>query len=443
MRKNELVRKYAKKVHECLSDPVAFSKTFLNFTSYPYQMDFMRDQSPRIVACCGRQVGKTTVTAIKAIHFALAHPSVTILIVSAGLRQSIHLFDKILNFIDVCLPAKALCCYRTRTKIRFSNGSEIIALPCGREGSTLRGYTADLVILDEANFIPKMVIDSVLRPTMITRTAQMIMISTPWTMDHPFYEAFNNPDLDFKIYTWPTHMNPQVTSERLELEKRTIGELAYDREYNARFLDTQFAYYSSDLVLNCTEDYELHGDPAPDQKYAGNFHIGIDFGKTQDHSAIAIVEKISETKIRLVYLKEFKLGTEYMDVINWVKTLNDVYQFRGGNLDQTGVGEGPYEQIRTFAPRIMGMKITAPVKYDVHGKLKLTLEKKNITLPRSNKTLLTQICSQQCKPLPSGNLQFTHAASTHDDQLWALALATISALKPEPVFRAIGVKRKF
>lgn len=65
------------------------------------------------------------------------------------------LFDRILDFTQTAIPARALMVYRTRTKIRFANGSEIVALPCGRDGSTLRGFTADMVILDECNFIPR------------------------------------------------------------------------------------------------------------------------------------------------------------------------------------------------------------------------------------------------------------------------------------------------
>jgi len=436
---HKVIEQWEQLFQQSLADPVKFAENLLLFKPYPYQVQFLRDSSPRIVASCGRQVGKTTLTAIKALHYTLSHPSVTVLIVSAGLRQSINLFDKILNFIDICLPAKLLCRNQTRTRIQFRNGSEIIALPCGSEGSTLRGYTSDLVIVDEANFIPRTVIDSVLRPTMITRPAQMIMISTPWTTDHPFYEALNNPDLGFKSYIWPTRMNPQATPERLELERITIGDLAFDREYNAKFLDNQFAYFSTDLVLNCTKDYEPNNDQT--QPQPGNYHIGVDFAKLQDHSAIAILQKKSESSIHLVYIKEFPLNTPYTTVIDHVSRLHQAYHFLGGYVDQNGVGEALYEQIKKFTTRIKGVNLTVQSKEDILGKLKLAMERKIIAIPGSNKTLLTQITSQQCKLLPSGNLQFTHPTGAHDDQLWALALANY-AIKPEPCFDIAGAKRK-
>lgn len=159
----------------------------------------MRDESPLIAACCGRQVGKTTLAAIKAFHFAISRNKVVVVIVSAGLRQSLILFDKIVDLTKSAIPAKVLLEYGTRTRVRFSNGSEIVALPCGRDGYTLRGFTCDMVIFDECNFIPRVVIDSVVRPMTITRPkAKLIMVSTPWVRDHPFYEAISKPELGFK-----------------------------------------------------------------------------------------------------------------------------------------------------------------------------------------------------------------------------------------------------
>ena len=154
MESSELVDKYVALFAKTLRNPVDFARTFLDFQPYPYQQQFLGDNSPLIAACCGRQVGKTTLAAIKALHYALSNNKAQILIVSAGLRQSIILFDKILDLAETATPAKLLKTYGSRTRIRFANSSEIVALPCGREGSTLRGFTADMVILDEANFIP-------------------------------------------------------------------------------------------------------------------------------------------------------------------------------------------------------------------------------------------------------------------------------------------------
>jgi hypothetical protein len=436
--------KYAKKYNAALKDEVQFAKKILSFHPYPYQEEFLRDQSPRIAACCGRQVGKTTLAAIKALHFALANRKSQVLIVSAGLRQSMILFADILRFIDESMAATTMLDEKTRTKVKFANGSEIVALPCGRDGSTLRGFTCDMAILDECNFIPRIVIDSVIRPTTITKpNARTIMLSTPWIKDHPFYEAITKPEQGFKTYGWPSAINPQITKERLELEKRTIGEYDFDREYNAHFIDDQSSYFPSKLVLACTDAYLLNEDPSSSAKYEGDCHVGIDFGKHNDHSAIAILERTVEEDLRLVYLKEFELGTPYTAVIGTVKRLNAAYRFTCGYLDQTGVGEGPYEQIHQDVPRVRGITLTLQTKENILGKLRLIMENELITIPRDDQRLLTQITSQRSEPTTSGNLKFCHPTGANDDLLWALALATYSAQHPRIPNMIMGVKRQW
>jgi len=295
---------------------------------------------------------------------------------------------------------------------------------------TLRGFTADMTILDEANYIQGDIINSVIRPTTITRTdSRLVMISTPGIKKHPFYDAITKPELGFKTYTWPTSMNPKASKEQLDLERRTIGEYAYNKEYNAQFLDEESAYFPSNLVLSCTEDYELNPKLDPPKRLVGQFYIGIDLGKHADHSTIIILNKISNNpQIRLIYMHEFQLETPYNDVIQWIKHLRTIYRFTSGCLDQTGVGELPYENIKQFMPNIKGLTLTAQTKTTLMTELRLAMENHQLIIPQ-NTHLLSQITSQQCKPSNSGQLLFTHPPQSHDDLLWALALANHATLE--------------
>jgi len=444
MSDEETIEAYANLYLESLTDEVQFARRILHFQPYPYQEELLRDRSPFIAACCGRQVGKTTVASIKALHFALAKKDMHVLIVSAGLRQSMILFNRILGYIEKAIPVTALLVGGNRTEVKFANDSGIIALPCGREGNTLRGHTADMAILDEANFMPRTVIDSVIRPTTITRSdPRIIMLSTPWMKDHPFYEAVTKPELGFRTYNWPTSVNPQITKEALELERKTIGEPNFNREYNAQFIDDQFNYFPSKLVLTCTDDYPLNPEPNAGQNLKGEFYVGIDFGKHRDHSAIAIIQEQPDHSLRLVYLREFPLETPYTAVIGTIRRLNETYEFRGGQLDQTGVGEAPYEEIKQFAPVIKGVTLTPRTKEDVLGNLLLTMEHKDVTIPKQPRTLLTQLTQQRCEPTQSGNLRFSHPQGTHDDLAWAFALAVHSYRGPlDWMGMGLGVHRQ-
>jgi hypothetical protein len=81
------------------SNVVAFAIYLLNFTPFAYQERFLTDSSKRIVVCAGRQVGKSSMTAVRALWFAVTHEETNTMIVSATLRQSMMLFDKITSMI--------------------------------------------------------------------------------------------------------------------------------------------------------------------------------------------------------------------------------------------------------------------------------------------------------------------------------------------------------
>jgi hypothetical protein len=142
------------------------------------------------------------------------------------------MFDKILDFIEAG-PLRRSVKYRTRTRVKFSNGSWIIALPSGRYGHTLRGHTAHLIILDEAAFIPIEVIENVVFPMLATTNGDCWMLSTPWGTDHTFYRAWNSPD--WSKHHWPTSVNLLVSPQFLEEQKGLIGEERFRIEYLAEF----------------------------------------------------------------------------------------------------------------------------------------------------------------------------------------------------------------
>lgn len=80
----------------------------------------------------------------------------------------------------------------TRTMIQLNHGSRTVALPCGSDGVTLRGYNASLVVIDEATFMPEDIIASVIFPMLATTNGNAIVLSTPWGRNHIFYRSFKD-----------------------------------------------------------------------------------------------------------------------------------------------------------------------------------------------------------------------------------------------------------
>ena len=430
-------------------DPVFFAEAVLSFKPFPYQAELLRCSSKRIVACWARQTGKTRTIAVKVIHFAFTNADVTTLIVSRGLRQSMIMFSVIMQLIKANPFLRDSVVKHTRTMVQLTNGSRIIALPCGPDGASLRGFTAHLVVMDEAAFMPEGVIASVIFPMLATTGGTAIMLSTPWGRDHIFYRCFKSSDY------WSLHVRaeecPLISREFLEEQRRDIGELRYKMEYEAEFVEDANSFFKQDLIRQCVEDYEPLREmtPAMPGHVSKSYYLGADFGKKVDYSVVVVLEEGKDGRLRIVLLKQFELGMPYTDIVAFIQLLNEKFDIRKGYVDQSMVGESLVEEIKDFASQIEGLVFTAKAKQDMMMLLHARMEQKKLALPL-DRALLSQINEQQYRfsklkptemPEEKGVMTFYHPKGTHDDQLWALALAVYAAKEAGPEGRVWMIPR--
>jgi len=411
-------------------NPTLFAELLLNFKPFPYQEKLLTDKGRRIVACMGRQTGKTTTIAAKAIHFAYTHPNTTTLIISPSLRQSMIMFDKIQILIQQNPLLTKSITRKTRTIIQLTNKSQIIALPCSE--NLLRGYTAKLTICDEAAFIPENLITNIIFPMLSTTNGTAIFLSTPWGKDHFFYRAFVNPA--YSVHKIKSAECPLIKPEFLDEMRQNMTHEAYLMEYEAEFVEALNSYFSQDLIRKCVELAEKLGlDVCPNLEHdfpKGEYYAGIDFGKLQDHSALAIV-KVEDNTIKLFYMQEFPLETPYTQVIGHIARANERFHFQKVFVDQSGVGEPILEEIYDQGvDYVEGIKFTAETKEKLLSRLKIAMEQGRLAIPYERR-LCQQINEQQYSYSKTGHLQFHHPENSKDDMLWALALA-VAATKTEP-----------
>ena len=105
----------------------------------------------------GRQVGKSTIIAVKVSEYATRNQKKLVMVISATERQAYLLFSKILGHLSDNYGKwiKKGRDRPTKSEIRLTNGTKILCLPTGLDGMGIRGYTVDLLIADEAAFIPE------------------------------------------------------------------------------------------------------------------------------------------------------------------------------------------------------------------------------------------------------------------------------------------------
>jgi len=418
------------KIEDLRENPTLFAKTILNFNPTFYQEKLLNDKSKRICVIMSRQAGKTTTIAVKAIWFAVTHPNTLTLIVSPSLRQSMIMMDRIQAFL-VQMPKtlqKLMIQKMQRTVIRFKNGSMIVALP--NSPNLLRGYTAHMVIADEAGFFrdDETVFYNVLYPMLSTTDGYLIVSSTPWSTDSVFYRMFQDESFSKHVVTWRDVVKAGLTKQEFIDEMRRVLPLErFEREFEARFTEETDSYFPKSLITQCI-DSELDYIPF-EAKAKGNFYIGVDFGKRVDYSVVSVIDKQNE-ELKLVHLHRFPLETSYASVIGYVKTICDRYRIVNKVMvDQTGVGEYITEDMKNSGiPNVEGVILTSPKKQEILGFLKQQMQNKTLKIPYDAE-LLAELNNEKFELSKDGNIKFYHPEGSHDDKVWSLALAVYATRK--------------
>ena len=426
---------------------ILFAKDILRFTPLPYQNTLLVDESKRIVVIWPRQSGKTTTLAVRMIWYAATHDRTTSLIVAPGLRQSMIVMDRIHAFLLSMdrRVRRQIVSKMQRTVIWFKGGSQLVALP--NSPNLLRGYTASNVLTDESAFFreDELVFYSVLFPMLQTTDGTLIASSTPWGKDSVFYRFTQEPGFNKNWVKIDDVVKAGLTTQKFvdEMKQRTPSE-RFRREYLAEFVEDELAYFTQKLIAQCvaselapiTDDWTKRVTPP-----MGRYFVGVDFGKKVDYSVIAIVRWNTKTKsVELVGMVRFPLETPYATVIGMVKIICDKLQHVEKVLvDRTGVGEYITEEMQNVHIKspVEGIMLTVPSKQEILGYMKNLMETEHLGL-YLDQDLISQINVERFELTKAGQIQFSHPEGTHDDELWAFALAVYASRTPDTSWMTIG-----
>ncbi len=388
----------------------------LNIKPFPYQADFLIDNSRRIIFVAGRQTGKTTMTAIKGLFFALTHPNSTILVVAPTWRQSNILFNRMQSFILTSFVSNFIT-NMTKTTIYFNNKSKIFCLPSGQYGDTIRGFTADLIIFDEGAYIPEEVYIAV-EPALATKNGTLILIGTPSGKVGRFWEAFNSPF--FSHHHATSYENPLISEEFLEEQKLGMTELQFKQEFLAEFIEEADLYFPLSLVDKSLENPDFLIEEKPTD---GTYYLGIDVAGTgTDETAYVIVKK-EKGILKTIYWKtESKKDTVH--IVNKAIELIKKFKPEWIKIDSTGIGKGVYDELyNKLGGIVKGINFSSEnERFNLYNNLKILMEKELIKIPNDKKFRL-QFTSYTYESR-NGKLKINKSQNAHDDLVDALALAS-------------------
>ena len=230
-------------------DPVRFARG-VGLEPDPWQADVLRSDAQRLLLLCSRQSGKSTTTALLALHTAIYRPKSLVLLLSPSLRQSGELFRKVTEFYRAMAeppPSDA----ESALRLELGNGSRIVSLP-GKE-ATIRGYSGvALLIIDEAARVVDDLYYSV-RPMLAVSGGRLVAMSTPFRKRGFFFHEWTEGGPGWARVKVTAQDCPRISPAFLAEERAALGDWWYRQEYMCEFVETQDQLFAYDVLMRAVD----------------------------------------------------------------------------------------------------------------------------------------------------------------------------------------------
>ncbi len=198
----------------------------------PWQQELINSKGD-VVVVSGRQCGKSTGVSQLAGDVAKNIPDSFILIGAYVIEQAQLIFRKIHDYMLAVYP-KEIKGHVTLNFMELKNGSKICCRPIGDTGSGMRGYSATMIIIDEAAFVPNRAWEAI-EPVISVTKGRTILLSTPQGKRGFFYKATINKN--YKLMQISARDCPRHTKKFLDQKKAEMSPVAFATEYLGEFID--------------------------------------------------------------------------------------------------------------------------------------------------------------------------------------------------------------
>ena len=314
-------QKFMQSILDCVNKPSVFSEVFLNHKLFEYNRKYVDCTDRFVVYRSGRQVGKTMSTAVKIIHYALFAPLLSelinrecvIVIAAPTQNQASIMFSKIRDLIMGNEFLKAYVIRNTQTElwVNFLDNSgmtKIYTRATGDTGTSLRGYSPDIIVADECSFIKTDILRAFL-PSGMARKAKIWLTSTPFSKAGYFYEACQNAKPKNPQGMWTEfHVrstdNPLVQQDPTFIEEiKRLTREEYVQEVDGEFLDIGDALIPNSLITEAIVDYKPKGRV--------RYYMGIDVARSGRDETVYTVIGVDEDDIvflnlLIIFLRKIK-----------------------------------------------------------------------------------------------------------------------------------------
>lgn len=254
---------------KCADDPVYFAKKYIKIINVdrgliPFDMwDFQERMlntfhSNRFSICkLPRQVGKSTTSVAYILHQVLFNENFVVAILANRAPTARELLQKLkLAFEYLPMFLKQGIKEWNKGSIYLANGSRVLA--DSTSGSSVRGFSFNLIFLDEFAFVPNNIAEEFFNSTYPTissgKTSKVVIVSTPNGMNL-FYKMWTKAVDKTSTYV-PIEIHWSMVPGRdqawAEETIRNTSQRQFDQEFGCEFLG------SSNTLINGAKLAALH-----------------------------------------------------------------------------------------------------------------------------------------------------------------------------------------
>ena len=175
--------------------------------------------------------------------------------------------------------------------IKFSTGARILSLPSGNP-SSLRGYTADLVVIDEGAYIEHLEdVLAAIAPTLTrNKEAELVIATTPAGKNGYFYDMYQEALDSSEWHVQHTTIHEAV-ADGLQVDLEALHSLCPDPDVFAQEYECKFSAEFGSMLDPSLLVFEERKNCSGVASFAG-----VDVGATSDRTAIADVVQTGESE---------------------------------------------------------------------------------------------------------------------------------------------------
>ncbi len=386
----------------------------IGWEPFEAQKEIIDSPAREKVVVCGRRFGKTSLAAYQVLKNALV-PGKVIWVVAPSYELTKRVIDNVVQWLSEIFPPEDKMFevkYRPYPTITTAADTKI-------EGKStenpvgLLGAEVDLVIMDEAAFVPKNIWETYLLPTTHDRAAETIFISTPWGKNWLYNKWLQAREWG-GAFQYPSSSRPSFSDKEWENAKQILPADTFRQQYQAQFVDAAGSVFSESDLRDCVNE-----NAREDVREGEIYTMGVDLAKMKDWTVLTVVKNSTN---RVVHIERFQ-QMSYTYQKKRIKALAERYNNAKIILDSTGLGEPIYDDLFDEGLLVEDYHFSSASKERLVDNLRIFIEQNLLVVP-NDKELWDELTAFQKEMLPSGRIRFQAPPGMHDDMVDSLALAT-------------------